>query len=206
MAPDREARLPTQWLSGLAQAHGARLEHGWYQPADFRGVLHGAYRDLPWTLTMDGHLDTDYPSTIRWQCSTPHEGSFSVKSGAFAGTTGTEADLVFAAVSAARAWWKQRNRTRDAGATGAPGASQPRSSTLSVSDPREILTPELLAPLEDWPPSTHVRGVNRNGEIRLSMSYGAIVFTTENQWGEAVTEHHLRVAFGLLDRLSQLQG
>lgn len=110
MAIDREARLPTAWLPALAQAHHAQVEGRW-DGNDYRAVVAGAYRQLSWQLAVEGHLDTDYPATSVLRCETPFPGSLSVGSGDRAPrTTGTELDVVFAVVSAARTWWRGRGR------------------------------------------------------------------------------------------------
>jgi hypothetical protein len=200
MAIDREARLPTAWLPALAQAHHAQVEGRW-DGNDYRAVVAGAYRQLSWQLTMDGHLDTDYPATSVLRCETPFRGSLSVGSGDRAPrTTGTELDVVFAVVSAARTWWRGRGRGSSSSGGEASDGPAPGAS-LELDDPDGVLTPEVLGQLEHWPTSSHTRSNLNRDRSSLRLSYGTLVFTTENMWGEAVTTHQLAVFRQVIDLL-----
>ena len=210
---DKEARLPTAWLPGLAQAHHARLDSGW-DGNDFRAVLAGVYDGLSWELRMDGHLDTDYSATSLLRCSTPFRTSVSAASGERPpATSGTELDLVIGALSAARSWWRGRGKgggeTRtDAAKEGQAHLSQAASTTrsspgapLSIDDPGGVLSPAVLGLFERWPPSSHARGTLHRDRSSLNLSYGTLVFTTENMWGEAVTAHQLAIFRQVVDLL-----
>lgn len=213
MAPDREARLPTAWLPGLARAHHARLDAGW-EGNDFRAVLAGVHDDLSWELRMDGHLDTDYPATSLLRCSTPFQTSVSVASGDRPpATSGTELDVVMGALSAARSWWRGRGKgggePRSHDATGgqahpSPAASTPNPSpgaSLSLDDPSGVLSPPVRGMCEHWPASSHARGTLHRDRSSLNLTHGALVFTTENMWGEAVTAHQLAIFRQVVDLL-----
>ncbi|MFZ2515176.1 MAG: hypothetical protein WAW82_05895, partial [Candidatus Lutibacillus vidarii] len=110
MAPNREARLPTPWVEPFARGQGAHVDSGW-DGNDFRAVFRGTRGQVQWELTVDGHLDTDYPATSALRCSTPYAGSFVVGGGSSqVASSGTEADLLFGALSAARSWWRGRGK------------------------------------------------------------------------------------------------
>jgi hypothetical protein len=213
MAPHIEARLPTIWLPGLAQAHHARLDSGW-QGNDFRAVLAGVHDGLSWELRLDGHLDTDYPATSLLRCSTPFRTSVSAASGERPpATSGTELDAVMGALSAARSWWRGRGKgggeTRaDVANGGHAHPSQAANTTnpsagasLSLDDPSGVLSPAVLGLLEHWPASSHARGTLHRDRSSLNLSHGTLVFTTENMWGEDVTAHQLAIFRQVVDLL-----
>lgn len=56
--------------------------------------------------------------------------------------------------------------------------------------------------LESWPPSAHARSARHDDRFSLRASGGTLIFTTENQWGEAVTAHQVKVLNAVLDRLA----
>lgn len=210
MGPNREQRLPTAWVEPFARVHGARVDSGW-DVNSFRAAFRGSHGHLPWELVVDGHLDTDYPATSALKCSTPYAGSFEVLGGpSRAMTSGTEADLVFMAVSAARSWWRRRGRDAGQGAAGDAGAGSSATPTpgasLNVTDSEGMLTPQILAMLEDWPPSSHARSARHDDRFQLRLSYGGLILMTENLWGEAVAAHQLRVCYAILDALASRPG
>ncbi len=213
MAPDTEGRLPTAWLLGLAKAHHASLDSGW-AGSDFRAVLAGVHDGLSWELRMDGHLDTDYPATSVLRCSTPFRTSVSAESGQRPpATSGTELDVVLGALSVARSWWRGRGKGGVETGGGAVNGGQAHPSqaasttnpspgaSLSLADPNGVLSPAVLGLLEHWPASSHARGTLHRDRSSLNLSYGTLVFTTENMWGEAVTAHQLAIFRQVVDLL-----
>lgn len=219
MALNREARLPTAWVEPFARAHDAHVDYGW-KVDDFRADFRGTHGQVPWELTVEGYLDTDYPATSSLRCSTAYDGSFVVSDGpALPVMSGTEADVVFAAVSAARSWWRGRRRgeagaaappdrdagpDREAGPDRTPAPDRTAGPGLRVNDPENVFTPELLSMLQSWPASDHARSGLHRDRFSIRLAHGSLLFTTENQWGEAVTSHQLRVFSAVLDRLAGL--
>ena len=51
------------------------------------------------------------------------------------------------------------------------------------------------------PTSSHTRSNLNRDRSSLRLSYGALVFTTENMWGPAVTAHQLAVFRQVIDLL-----
>ena len=70
-----------------------------------------------------------------------------------------------------------------------------------MNDPENVFTPELLSMLQSWPASDHARSGLHRDRFSIRLAHGSLLFTTENQWGEAVTSHQLRVFSAVLDRL-----
>ncbi len=200
MARNTEDRLPTAWVSSFAASLGAQLHEGW-QGDDYRATLAGRTAAYPWELVIDGHLDTDYACTTRLRHHSPGGPSFSATSGGQgAATSGTELDLVFMAVSITRTLLKRR-RDLAAGEANRPG------SRLEVSDPGQVLTPQVLGWLEAWPDSVQARSnLHREAmQIRHSANSDVIDFTTEHRWGQAVVAHQLSICQWLVHRLELLR-
>ena len=79
--------------------------------------------------------------------------------------------------------------------------ARPPGASLELDDPDGVLTPEVLGQLERWPASSHARSNLNRDRSSLRLSYGTLVFTTENMWGPAVTAHQLAVFRQVIDLL-----
>lgn len=207
MAVDRETRLPTAWIDSCAARHHAVAHQRWVNDS-IQVVLTGHFGPHPWVLTLDGHLDTDYVATGRLRCQVPGRARFSASTGSRASPTGTEADLVFAVLGAARSWWRGRGSRPPVERSGGPQDATGVADHLRIDDVHGVLTAQIRSLLAVWPASTHARGARHTDRVAAAFSTigASLDIDTENLWGEAVVDHHLQVARLLVDRLLTTPG
>jgi hypothetical protein len=217
-----EERLPTAWVAATASDMGARGEVTW-AGNDVVVTMVGAMpgpggldpaqspSTIPWELTWEGSLDTDYPTSGTLSCRVPGSGlpRLEASDEGSGVPTGTEADVLFAAIGVARDLFRRRRRDRggDDEETGDPAG---RASTTPapadgwrVTDPGGLLTPELMSAITSWPASEHARSARFDESTRIVFepALGTLTVRFGHRWGADVCRHQVDVAQRVVQRL-----
>lgn len=210
-AQSREDRLPTAWGQEIANAYEARAHTTW-DGNDVSIRMAGEFRTTgapaEWELLWSGSLDTDYPVSGTLTCRIPGVGlpEFSVSDARSGTPTGTEVDMVFAAVGAARQFLRRWRGGEESSTARAPSAQSPHAfppEGWRVLDPQGVVTTEMIETLRTWPPSSHVRSARFDESTHVSFdpAIGTLTLRTVHRWGADVCRHQLALGHTLVERL-----